>query len=550
MREKLKEILNKFDMEYVEDYKNTWVKAKLKNKEDLLPVVKALKEAGVKTCSTVSPTDFIDEDKIEVNYFLEDLKNKVNVWLKVDLPRNLEECEIDSITPEFPSADYHELESYSTFGVKFKGHPNLRYFLISRDYYGKFPFRKDFDWKAHEENLIENIGDITEEYFEEYDEHEKTIGHEGSETVLNWGPTHPASGPIRLKVYADGETVKKIEPDIGYVWRALENLAERKDFIGTIVAVERICFMDNPNPMICYSQAVEEIAGKEITEFAKYMRVILGETGRIASHLISMGGFFGTMGLVTFMMWNLDAREYFLDVLEDYSGARIATACIEPGGVRYPLEDYKAWFAQLNRAIKKWEEIRPDIQDIFLKNPLMTTRAKGTGIFTKEDVEELYLAGPIARATGYKVDVRIDEPYAGYGELEMDYVTCENGDAKDRLEIIYKEIDQSIDLIKQAMAKIEAGIEAGEMDPKKDHLVKMPRRMPKGEAVSRIEWARGEILMHLVTGEKSTSPYRLKIKAPSVNHTMVLDKLIRGKSLSDIPLLYGSMHICQGDLDR
>ncbi|WP_096258981.1 NADH-quinone oxidoreductase subunit C [Lebetimonas natsushimae] len=548
--EKIKEILNKFDTEYIEDYKKTWVKAKLKNKEDLLNVVKDLKHEGVKTCSTVSPTDFIDEDKIEINYFLEDLKNKRNVWLKVDIPRDLEHCEIDSITPLFPSADYHELEAYSTFGVKFKGHPNLRYFLISQDYYGKFPFRKDFDWKEHEKHLIENVNAISEDFFEDYEENEKKLGHNGSETVLNWGPTHPASGPIRLKVFTNGEIIEKIEPDIGYVWRALENLVERKDFIGAITAVERICFMDNPNPMICYSQAVEEIAGKEITPFAKYMRVVLGETGRIASHLISIGGFFGTMGLQTFLMWTLDVREYFLDVLEDYSGARIATACVEPGGVRYPLNDYKAWFGEINKAIEKWESVKPDIEDIFLKNPLMTTRAKGLGIFTKEDVETYYLAGPIARASGYKTDVRIDEPYAAYGELEMDYVICDSGDTRDRLYIIYKEINQSIDLIKQAMKKLQEGIEAGEMDPTKDHLIRMPKRLPKGEAVTRVEWARGEMLMHLVTEEKATSPYRLKLKAPSVNHTMVLDVLLRGKTLSDIPLLYGSMHICQGDLDR
>ena len=548
--ENIKNILNKYETEYVEDYKKRWIKAKLKNKEDLLKVVSELKEAGVKTCSTVSPTDFIDENKIEVNYFLEDLFNKKNVWLKVDIDRELENCEIDSITPLMPSANWHELEAYSTFGVKFKGHPNLRYFLISRDYYGKFPFRKDFDWKEHEKNLIKNINSITEEYFEQYDENEKNIGHEGSRTVLNWGPTHPASGPIRLKVHVDGEIIEKVDPDIGYVWRALEHLVERKDFIGAIVAVERICFMDNPNPMICYSQAVEEIAGKEITEFAKYMRVILGEIGRIASHLVSLGGFFGTMGLHTFMMWCLDIREYFLDVLEDYSGARIATACVEPGGVRYPLEDYKKWFETINKAIKKFEETKDDIIDIFMKNPLMNTRAKGVGEFSLDDVVEFFLAGPIARASGAKIDVRIDEPYAAYDKLEMDYVTCENGDTRDRLYIMFKEVEQAIDLIKQAMEKITQGIEAGEMDPKKDHLIKMPRRMPKGEAVSRVEWARGEMLMHLVTGEKATSPYRLKLKAPSVNHTMVLDKLLKGKTLSDIPLLYGSMHICQGDLDR
>jgi len=487
---------------------------------------------------------------MEINYFLEDMIKHRNVWLKVDIPRELEQCEIDSITPLMPSADWHELESYSTFGVKFKGHPNLRYFLISTDYYGLYPFRKDFDYEAHEKKLIENIASITEEYHDEYEEHERLANPDGSETILNWGPTHPASGPIRLKVTADGEIVKKIELDIGYVWRALEDLVTRKDFIGAIVAVERVCFMDNTNPMICYAQAVEEIAGKEITPFAKYMRVILGELGRSASHLVSMGSFFGTMGLMTFMMWLLDIRESYLDVLDNYSGARIATACVEPGGVRYPLEDYKAFFASLRDAIAKFRKHEAELESIFMKNPLMTTRAYKNGIFTRDDMEKWYLCGPVARAIGEKVDVRLDEPYAGYADLDMDYVTEKNGDAKDRLLMQFNEIKQSADLMEQAMKKIEEGIEAEEMDPKKDHMVKMPRKMPAGEAVSRVEWARGEMLMHLVTMEKSSSPYRLKIKAPSLNHTLVLDPMLRGKTLSDIPLLYGSMNICQGDLDR
>jgi NADH:ubiquinone oxidoreductase subunit D len=185
-----------------------------------------------------------------------------------------------------------------------------------------------------------------------------------------------------------------------------------------------------------------------------------------------------------------------------------------------------------------------------MKNPLMRMRAVGTGVFTPEDVETFYLSGPVARGSGVKLDVRIDEPYAAYGELEMDYCVEENGDARDRLYMLFRELEQSADLMEQAMAAIEAGVEAGEMDPTKDHLVKMPRKMPAGEALSRIEWARGEMLMHLVTKEKSTGPYRLKIKAPSVNHTLVLDQMMRGKTLSDIPLLYGSMLICQGDLDR
>jgi len=548
--EKLKELLAKFDIEYVEDYKTNWVKAKLKNPSDLLDIVQALIDEGVKSCSTVSPTDFLEENKMEVNYFLEDMTSGRHVWLKVDIPREIESCEIDSITPLMPSANWHELESYSTFGVKFKGHPNLRYFLISTDYYGKYPFRKDFDYEEHEKNLIENIAEITDEYHDEYEDHERTSNADGSETILNWGPTHPASGPIRLKVTADGEIVKKIDLDIGYVWRALEDLVTRKDFIGAIVAVERVCFMDNTNPMICYAQAVEEIAGKEITPFAKYMRVILGEVGRSASHLVSMGSFFGTMGLHTFMMWLLDIRESYLDVLDDYSGARIATACVEPGGVRYPLKDYKAFFASVNKALDKLDKHTAELESIFMKNPLMATRAKGVGVFTQEDVEKYYLCGPVARASNQKIDVRLQEPYAAYGDLDIDFVNTPNGDVRDRLLIQFLEVKQSADMIKQAMKAIEAGIEAGEMDPMKDHMVKMPRKMPAGEAVSRVEWARGEMLMHLVTMEKSSSPYRLKIKAPSLNHTLVLDPMLKGKTLSDIPLYYGSMNICQGDLDR
>jgi NADH:ubiquinone oxidoreductase subunit D/NADH:ubiquinone oxidoreductase subunit C len=548
--ENIKNILSKFETQYIKEYKKIYVKAKLKNPGDLLKVIEDLVKEGVKSCSTVSPTDFLEDNKMEINYFLEDMKKHRHVWLKVDIPRELDKCEIDSITPLMPSADWHELESYSTFGVKFKGHPDLRYFLISTDYYGLYPFRKDFDYLEHEKKLIENIGEITQEYYDEYEEVEKSADKSSSQTILNWGPTHPASGPIRLKVTADGEIIKKVELDIGYVWRALEDLVTRKDFIGAIVAVERVCFMDNTNPMICYAQAVEEIAGKEITPFAKYMRVILGEVGRSASHLVSMGSFFGNMGLMTFMMWLLDIRESYLDVLDNYSGARIATACIEPGGVRYPLEDYKAFFASVRKAIKKFEKHKEELESIFVENPLMATRAVGAGIFTSDDMEKYYLCGPIARAIGEKVDVRLNEPYAGYGDLKMDFELEKNGDARDRLLMLFKELKQSADLMEQAMKKIEEGVEVGKMDPKKDHMVKMPRKMPAGEAVSRVEWARGEMLMHLVTQDKATSPYRLKIKAPSLNHTLVLDPMLRGKTLSDISLLYGSMNICQGDLDR
>lgn len=543
----LQERLSAFETEYIENYKRDWLKVKI-NSNDLLDVAQAIKEAGYLSISTVSPTDFVDEDRIEMNYFFENYTTKHNCWLKCDIPRALEVCEIESITPLFKGANWHERESFSMFGVRFLHHPDLREIIVSQDFYGTAPFRKDFDWDAHEANTVENIQSIVDAFKEEQDENEKELDANSSEMILNWGPTHPASGPIRLKVHCDGEDIISIDPDIGFVWRALEHLVTKKDFIGAIVAVERLCFMDNINSMVGYAQAVEEIADVEITEFAKWMRVLLGEVSRISSHAMGMGGFYNAMGLHTVAMWNMDIREYFLDFLESYSGARIATAAIEPGGVRYGLQ--MNMLDELQKALDKFDATKDDIRAIFVNNPTMKVRAAKQGVLSAQEVEEYALCGVVARSSGVKIDVRIDEPYAAYDQIDMDYVVQRDGSAKDRLTTLFEELEQSVDIIKQAKKHIEEKIADETFNPTKDHMVKVPKKLPAGEAISRVEWSRGEVLMHLVTDEKAKSPYRLKMKAPSFNHTMMLNKMLQGETLSDIPLIFGSLYICQGDLDR
>jgi len=546
--EKIKAILENFDTEYVEDYKKIWIKAKLQSSDALLAVAKAVQDEGLRSLSTVSPTDFPDRETIELNYFFEDLQTKRNLWLKCDIPRELEKCEIASLTPLFPGAEWHEREAYSMFGVKFLNHPDLRPIIVSEDFVGKTPFRRDFDWEQHEKDVTKNVQAIVDAFKDEQATNEVNLDPDSSETVLNWGPTHPASGPIRLRVHCDGEEIIGIDPDIGYVWRALESLVTKKDFVGAIVAVERLCFMDNINSMVGYCMAVEEIAGTEITEFAKWMRVILGEVARISSHFMGLGGFFMNLGLHTLFMWNLGTREFFLDFLESYSGARIATASIEPGGVRYGLD--MTMFDELQKALDQFDNTVDDIEMIFVNNPTMKIRAKGVGILSADEVEDYALCGIVARASGVKTDIRIDEPYAAYDQVDMDYVTRSNGAAADRFKVLFGELKQSVDIIKQAKKRIEEGVASGEFNPTKDHMVKVPKKLPAGEALSRVEWARGEVLMHLVTEEKAKSPYRLKLKAPSFNHTMMLNKLLEGQTLSDIPLVFGSLYVCQGDLDR
>jgi len=544
----IKDILNSFDCEFVEDYKKVWVKAKLNSKDDLLSVAKKLKENGLRSLSTVSPTDFLEDNIMEINYFFEDLDTKRNLWLKLDLPRESETCNIESLTPIFPSANWHEREAYSMFGVDFLNHPDLRDIIKSEDFAGKSPFRKDFDWEAHEKDNLTNVQTIVDAFKKEQAENEVDLDTDSSETILNWGPTHPASGPIRLRVHCDGEDIIGIDPDIGYVWRALEHLITKKDFIGAIVSVERLCFMDNINSMTAYAMAVEEIADVKITPFASWMRVLLGEVARVSSHFMGLGMFFNNMGLHTLAMWNMDTREFFLDFLESYSGARIATASVEPGGVRYGLD--MAMFDELQLAIEKFDSSIGEVEAIFVKNPTMKLRAVDVGVLSAQEIHEFGLSGIVARASGVKTDIRIDEPYAAYAELDLDYIIQKDGSAKDRFEMLFRELKQSVNIIKKAKKKIEENVASGEMNPTKDHMVKVPKKLPKGEAISRVEWARGEVLMHLVTQEKAKTPYRLKIRAPSFNHTMMLDHLLRGQTLSDIPLIFGSLYICQGDLDR
>ena len=543
----LQNTIEQFSCEYVEVYKKNWLKVKIE-KSQLLEFAQLLLSVNLRSLSTVSPTDFLDDNIMELNYFFEDLDTNRNVWLKVELPREEELCEVESITPLFASAAWHEREAYSMFGVKFLNHPDLREIIKSEDYRGVYPFRKDFDWLEHEKNSVQNMQNIVNAFKEEQATNEVDLDLDSSETILNWGPTHPASGPIRLRVHCDGEDIISIDPDIGYVWRALEHLVEQKDFIGSIVAVERLCFMDNVNSMTGYAMAVEEIAGVEITPFASWMRVVLGECARISSHFMGLGMFFNNMRLHTLAMWNMDTREFFLDFLESYSGARIATAAVEPGGVRYGLD--MAMFDELQKALDKFDSNIDEVEAIFVKNPTMSLRAKDVGILSSDDVHTYGLSGIVARASGVKTDIRIDEPYAAYSELDLDYITKEGGSAKDRFEMIFLELKQSVKILKEAKQKIEKAVESGEMNPTKDHLVKMPKKLPKGEAISRVEWARGEVLMHLVTQEKAKSPYRLKMRAPSFNHTMMLDYLLKGQTLSDIPLIFGSLYICQGDLDR
>jgi len=355
---------------------------------------------------------------------------------------------------------------------------------------------------------------------------------------LNWGVQHPASGPLRLKVWIDGDIVVEVEPDIGYVFRFLEKLVEHRNWINAIVNIERICFVDNFGTMIGYSLAVEKIANIEVPKKANYVRTILAEAGRISSHLVGLGSFMDVLGVHTPMQWALIAREKFLDAFETYAGQRIATSSIIPGGVRY--EPTKEFIRKMIFAVDYLEkEFIPRYEDVFVDNPTLKLRTVGIGVVSKEKAIEYGLSGPPLRASGVKSDVRKDYPYCAYGELDFNVVIREEGDAYARYLVIWEELKESAKIIRQAIEGLPEG----------EYKTKVPVKLPPGEAYVNVEWARGCFGFHLVS-DGGTGPYRLKLRSPSFANLWSIPKIMKGIKLADIPVIFASLYICQGDVDR
>ncbi len=355
---------------------------------------------------------------------------------------------------------------------------------------------------------------------------------------LNWGVQHPASGPMRLKLLVDGDRVVEADPDIGYVLRLLEKIVEYRTWLNAIVNVERACFIDNFGTMTGYSMAVEKIAGVEVPKKADYVRVILCEGGRVVSHLIGLGSFVGVMGVHTPMQWALIAREKFLAAFETYARQRIATSSIVPGGVRF--EPKPEFLERMKSAVAYLEqEFMPRYEEVFIDNPTLKLRTKGVGVVPKAKAIELGMAGPALRASGVASDVRKDYPYCAYGELDFNVVVRQEGDAYARYLVLWQELKESAKIIKQAI----------EGFPEGEHRVKVPAKLPAGEAYVNVEWARGCFGFHLVS-DGGTGPYRLKLRAPSFANVWTIPSLMKGVRLADVPAIFASLYMCHGDVGR
>jgi len=359
--------------------------------------------------------------------------------------------------------------------------------------------------------------------------------------VLNFGPVHPSThGVYRMRATLDGEVILDIEPVFGYLHRGIEKLAEERTYTGFIPLTDRLDYISSMSNNMAYCMAVEKLTGITVPERAEYLRVIIAELQRLANHCIAIGSFFNDAGAYfTPFLYMFREREKILDLFDMLSGQRLTYNYMRIGGFTQDIPD------EFLPAVRKLLDTLPkflDEYEFFIKeNEVLLARAKGVGVLSREIAVNCGISGPVARASGIDWDLRKADPYSIYDRFEFDIPTCENGDCYDRYRVRFMEMRQSLRIIEQAVKDIPAGPVRSDVP----HLV----RPPAGEAYAHIESPKGELGFYVVSDD-SIAPYRCHVRPTSLINLAALREMVRGWKVADLILIFGSIDICLGEVDR
>ncbi len=366
---------------------------------------------------------------------------------------------------------------------------------------------------------------------------------ENREYNLFIGPNHPGvEGNFALKLTLEGDTIVKAKTEAGFLHRGFEKLMEERLFIQNIAIVCRICVPDPDPNEENYARAIEALADIEVPRRAQFIRVLVLELSRLASHLFTFGGHAGTIGLYTMPNWSISDRDRILDLFEELTGGRVYHIYNMPGGVR---RDFPAGFASRVRDVLDYIEGRlPDYDNLFFNNRILRKRAVGIGVLPRERAMEWGTTGPNLRAAGFAHDVRKDDPYEVYNELEFDIPTLKDSDAYSRLMIRRKEVVQTIGIIRQVLDKIPEG----PVWNKQPNPLKW--RVPAGDVYVRSESSKGEYAYYMVS-DGGVRPYRVHVRGASVTHGVhILENLLVGTRIEDASQLMFSLDACPPEVDR
>ena len=359
--------------------------------------------------------------------------------------------------------------------------------------------------------------------------------------VLNIGPVHPSThGVFRMRATLDGEVIMDLEPVFGYLHRGIEKLAEERTYTGIIPLTDRLDYLASMSNNLAYVLAVEKLAGIPVPERAEYLRVILAELQRIASHLIAVGAFLNDCGaFFTPFLYMFREREKIVDLFEMVSGQRLLYNYMRIGGFTQDIPD--EFLPALDKFVRQMPGFIDEYDQLLAENEILLARAKGVGILPKELAINISASGPVLRASGVKWDIRKADPYSIYDRFEFDIPTGSVGDCYDRYRVRIEEMRQSLRIIKQAMKQIPSGA----VKSKVPYLI----HPPIGEAYAHIEAPKGELGFYLVS-DNSIAPYRCHIRAPSLLNLTALRDMIIGWKVADAIVIFGSIDITMGEVDR
>ncbi|MDO8716261.1 MAG: NADH-quinone oxidoreductase subunit D [Dehalococcoidales bacterium] len=359
--------------------------------------------------------------------------------------------------------------------------------------------------------------------------------------VINFGPLHPSThGVFRLRATLDGEVIVDLEPVFGYLHRGIEKLAEGYTYKQSICLTDRLDYLASMSNNLGYVMAVEKLAGIAVPERAEYLRVILAELQRIASHLVAVGAFVNDCGAFqTPILYMFREREKILDLFEMACGQRLTYNYMRFGGLSQDVPE------EFLPALRKFADQMPGYIDeydqLIAENEILIARARGVGILPREMAINTSASGPVLRASGVAWDIRKADPYSIYPRFEFEIPTGTIGDCYDRYWVRIKEMRQSVRIIKQAMEQLPQGPVTTKLS--------INLKPPAGEAYAHIEAPKGDLGFYLVS-DNTDKPYRWHVRAPSLLNLTALRDMCIGWKVADAIIIFGSIDITMGEVDR
>lgn len=358
--------------------------------------------------------------------------------------------------------------------------------------------------------------------------------------IINVGPQHPAThGVLHLVITLNGETIKKIEPHLGYIHRSIEKMCESLTYRQFIYVTSRMDYLSSHINNHGCALCVEKGMQIEVPERAKVIRVLMDELTRIASHELWWGAMAMDLGAFTPFFHAFRERETITDIMEDTCGARLTMNYIVPGGVMADLHpDFQK---RVKNFITLYKSKIDEYNQLITGNVIFQNRMKNIGVLSKEDAISYGCSGPTARGSGVSCDIRKLYPYEVYNKLNFEEVTETAGDSFARYMVRIREMNQSISIVEQLIDNIPEG----DFQAKTKAVLKLP----KGEFYTRVETARGELGVYIVS-EGGTTPYRIKFRSPGFSNLSALDQMARGSKIGDLVAMMGTLDLVIPDIDR